>query len=277
MTISIEFALNHIAAPRLGCAEFFGLARKLGLGKVEIRNDLANVPILDGTKAETVRREAQAKGVKILSINALQRFNEWTKGREAEARELARYAKHCGAQALVLVPVNDASFRPGDQARLAGLRESLKNLLPILKARSLKGFVEPLGFAICSLRSKQEAIAAIDDVGGGDVFALVHDTFHHHLAGEASMFPQRTGLVHISGVDDRQLAVADMRDAHRVLVDGADVLGNLAQIEALRQGGYRGVFSFEPFAESVQQAQDIGAELAASMRFITERVAPTGS
>jgi 2-keto-myo-inositol isomerase len=268
MTASISFALNHIAAPRLGAAAFFALARELGLGEVEIRNDLEGVPILDGTSATAIKAEAAAKGVGILSINALQRFNEWTKARETEARTLAAYARTCGAGALVLVPVNDEAFKPGESARRAGLREALKELRPILDAAGIRGFVEPLGFMISSLRSKREAVEAIDHIGGGEVFHLVHDTFHHHLAGEPQMFPERTGLAHISGVTDPTLAIADMRDAHRVLVDAGDRLGNLAQIRALRRGGYAGPFSFEPFAESVQKAPDIAAQLSASMRFI---------
>jgi 2-keto-myo-inositol isomerase len=269
--MTIEFALNHMTAPRLRCAEFFALARELSLDKVEIRNDLSGVEIMDGTPARTVRQEAEASGIHILTINALQRFNAWSERRAAEARELARYARDCGAKALVLVPVNDASFRPDHQARLAGLRQALQGLMPILETTGLMGFVEPLGFGICSLRSKREAIDAIDEIGGGAVFRLVHDTFHHHLAGEAEMFPERTGLVHISGVTDRALAVADMRDADRVLVDEADRLGNVAQIKALHAGGYRGALSFEPFAESVQKAPDIALRLTASMRFVGER------
>jgi 2-keto-myo-inositol isomerase len=268
MPTVIEFALNHIAAPSLGAARFFALAGELGLTKVEIRNDLAGVPLADGTPAREVRQAAQAQGVTILTINALQRFNEWSDRREAEARELARYAKACGARALVLVPVNDASFRPGDEKRLEGLREALRHLKPILVENGLKGFVEPLGFVISSLRSKREALDAIDASGGESVFLLVHDTFHHHLAGEAALFPERTGLCHISGVTERGLALTSLQDAHRVLVDEADILGNVAQIEALRAGGYRGVFSFEPFAESVQRASDLKAKLEASMGFI---------
>jgi 2-keto-myo-inositol isomerase len=278
MSTSIEFALNHIAAPKLGSGRagaerFFVLARELGLTKVEIRNDLAGVPMADGTPAQEVKQAAQTQGVTILTINALQRFNEWNKQREAEAHELARYAKACGAKALVLVPVNDASFRPADEKRLEGLRDAMRHLKPLLGENGLKGFVEPLGFAISSLRSKREAIDAIDAVGGESVFLLVHDTFHHHLAGKAELFPERTGLSHISGVTERGLALTSLQDAHRVLVDEADILGNVAQIKALRAGGYRGVFSFEPFAESVQRASDLKARLEASMGFIAREIA----
>ncbi len=272
MSTSIEFALNHIAAPSLAVDRFFALARELGLAKVEIRNDLAGVPAADGTPAQEVKQAADAQGVTILTINALQRFNEWSDKREIEALALARYAKACGAKALVLVPVNDASFRLADEKRLEGLREALRHLAPILVENGLKGFIEPLGFPISSLRSKREAIDAIDAIGGQNVFLLVHDTFHHYLAGDAALFPERTGLCHISGVAERGLAPTSLQDAHRVLVDEGDILGNVAQISALRAAGYRGVFSFEPFAESVQRASDLKAQLEASMGFITRKI-----
>jgi len=272
MLAPTAFALNHIATPHLNCASFFDLARRVGLDIVEIRNDLAGVPIVDGTSPSIVRRQAQSAGVRILTINALQRFNEWNEHRAAEARELARYVRDCGAQALVLVPVNDASYRPGERGLAQRLREALRELKPILADAGVLGFLEPLGFEICSLRSKREALAAIDDIDGAAVFQLVHDTFHHYLSGETDIYPSRTGLVHISGVDDPSLMVADMRDAHRVLVDEHDVLGNIAQIGALRAGGYRGVFSFEPFAARIQEAPDIERRLRDSISLITARL-----
>ena len=63
-----------------------------------------------------------------------------------------------------------------------------------------KGFVEPLGFAECSLRSKKMAIQAIRE-SGQDVYRLVHDTFHHFLGPDDRIFPAETGIVHISGVE----------------------------------------------------------------------------
>jgi 2-keto-myo-inositol isomerase len=117
------------------------------------------------------------------------------------------------------------------------------------------------------------AVAAIEAAGGGDVFRLTHDTFHHHLAGEQATFPGRTGLVHISGVDDPHVSVADMRDSHRVLVGPRDRLGNLAQIAALRAAGYAGPFSFEPFAAELRELADPAQAIARSMEFIRTEVA----
>ncbi|PWK71601.1 TIM barrel protein [Aminobacter sp. AP02] len=271
MTRKLTFALNHMVAPGLSPAEFFSLCRELGLNDVEIRNDLVGNAIIDGTPASAIKALAAENGIFISSINALQRFNEWSDAREAEAIELADYARDVGARALVLVPVNDGTGQ-ADGERQPNLRTALSALKPILGDRGVRGLVEPLGFEICSLRSKREAVEAIEDIGGGATFRMVHDTFHHHLAGEPDLFPGMTGLVHVSGVDDPAVTVADMRDPHRVLVDAGDRLDNVGQIRALVAGGYEGLLSFEPFSPVVQKLADPRKALADSIDFIQSRV-----
>lgn len=262
------FALNHMVAPRLPLQKFIDKAKALGIDRIEIRNDLDGNAILDGTTPETVRGLTEAAGIEILSINALQRFNEWKPARAAEAEQLASYAAACGARALVLVPVNDGSGK-AEGERQGNLRLALKGLMPILEKNGIIGLVEPLGFQICSLRSKREAAEAITAIGGGDRFKLVHDTFHHVLAGEPELFPERTGLVHISGVEDQVVSIDDMRDPHRVMVGVKDRLDNIGQIRALLAAGYRGTFSFEPFAAEVHDHEEPTAMIQASMDHIT--------
>jgi 2-keto-myo-inositol isomerase len=264
-----SYALNHMTAPQLRLADFFVLARSLGLSGVEIRNDIADEAILDGTSASAVKGLASQHDVTILSINALQKFNHWSPERTAEAETLADYAAACGSQALVLVAANDGTGLDPD-VRVANATEALTHLAPILRQRGLVGLVECLGFEICSLRSKREAVAAIDAVGVRDVFRLTHDTFHHYLAGEADLFPELTGLIHISGVDDPSVSVRDMRDSHRVLVGPADRLGNLDQIAALLGAGHTGSLSFEPFAQELRTLSDPAAAIRQSMDFITK-------
>jgi 2-keto-myo-inositol isomerase len=261
---SLRFALNHMVAPQLPLAEFFALARGLGLADVEIRNDLAEQALPDPAE---VRRLAAEAGVRILTINALQKFNHWSAARAAEATELAAYCRACGAEALILVAANDGTGR-GESERVPNAAEALRGLGPILTAAGITGLVECLGFDACSLRKKSEAVAAIDAAGGRNVFRLTHDTFHHHLAGEDTLFPERTGLVHISGVEDPALPVSDMRDSHRVLVGPKDRLGNIAQLKALRAGGYDGPISFEPFAAELRSLTDPARAIADSMQFI---------
>lgn len=270
-TDTISFSLNHMVAPQLRPDAFLALCRAVGVEQAEIRNDLAGNAIADGTPAPEIGGLARDAGITLISINALQRFNEWTPARASEASELADYAKAAGAWALVLVPVNDGSGR-ADGERQANLRTALRALKPVLADRGLVGLVEPLGFTVCSLRSKREAAEAIADIDGAGTFRLVHDTFHHHLAGEPDLFAAQTGLVHISGVVDPSVAVGDMRDPHRVLVDGDDRLDNVGQIRALRNAGYTGPFSFEPFSPAVHQLADPASGLAASIAFIEARL-----
>lgn len=259
----MQFALNHMVASSLGYEPFFDLAVSLGINAVEIRNDIATSQ-MDMGAAKVIKGHAASRGLKIISVNALQRFNQWNDTRAREADELAAYAHAAGAEALVLCPVNDTAFTPSTSERLGGLRDALKNLAPILNRHQVKGLVEPLGFAECSLRLKAEAIAAIDATDTAESFALVHDTFHHFVAAEAQMFPDRTGLVHISGVTDKAQTAATMLDPHRVLVDARDMIDNAGQIRALLAEGYGGYFSFEPFAAEVHADRDVAGSLKAS-------------
>lgn len=267
----MKFALNHMTAPAMPIGDFLDLALSLGIHAVEIRNDLAGNAILNGTMPGEIRKLAEDRGIEIISINALQRFNEWTEARAREADELIAYARDCGAKALVLVPKNDGTGCEDGQ-RQQNLRESLSALKPLLQEADITGLVEPLGFAICSLSSKQEAAEAIEAVDGTGVLKLVHDTFHHHLAGEPALFPAMTGLVHISGVTDAAVSVAGMRDSHRVLVDDDDRLDTVGQIRALLAAGYDGCLSFEPFAPSVHALVDPGAAVRESIDHIRAAV-----
>ena len=262
----MRFAINHISAPKLPLAEFFAMCRRLGVAQVEIRNDIPDV--LGTMTPQAVRAEAEAQGIAILSINALYPFNLWSGDLPDRARRMADYAAEAGVKSLVMCPLNDGTRVP--HSAVVGALDAMK---PILKAHGLVGLVEPLGFPISSLRTKAEAIAAITEAGDDGTYRLMHDTFHHHLAGEAEFYPNRTGLVHVSGVTDPALAVGDMLDAHRVLVDTEDRLNNILQIKALLAAGYNGPFSFEPFATEVHDAPDPEAALRESMDYIREAVA----
>ena len=261
----MRFAINHISAPKLPLADFFAMCRRLGVSEVEIRNDIPDV--LGTMSAAAVKAEAQAQGITILSINALYPFNVWSGDLPDRALRMADYAAECGAQALVMCPLND-----GHKVAHSAVVAALDAMKPVLTERGLTGLVEPLGFPISSLKTKAEAISAITEAGDDGTYRLMHDTFHHHLAGETQFYPRRTGLVHISGVTDPGVAVADMLDAHRVLVDGTDRLENIAQIRAMLAAGYDGPFSFEPFAAEVHDLADPEAALRKSMDHIRASV-----
>jgi 2-keto-myo-inositol isomerase len=273
MTQRIHFSINRISAPRIGFAEFAALTRRLGVQAIEIRNDLAGVEMVDGTPGKDIGAIAEAHGLVIRSINALQRFEQFDETRAAEARDMIAYAVACGAEALVLCPTNSLRDARTPEQRHTDLVHALTQLKPLLDEAGLVGLIEPLGFEECAVRRKSQAVRAIKEVGDSSTFRLVHDTFHHHLAGEGLFFPEFTGLIHISGVEDTTLTASQMRDGHRVLVGAADRLGNAAQLATLFKAGYKGYASFEPFAEEIAAATDIEQRLAASMAWLQSAVA----
>ncbi len=155
----MRFAMNHIAAPKLPLEEFFEMSKCLGITEVEIRNDIPDV--VDTMPAEEVKALAEKHGITILSINALYPFNVWSGDLPERAVAMAEYAENCGAQALVMCPLND-----GNEVAFGDLVAALAAMKPILEARGLTGLVEPLGFPISSMRKKATAIEAIKAAGG---------------------------------------------------------------------------------------------------------------
>lgn len=266
----LPFALNHMTAPRLGWEAFLDLAQGLGCTGVEFRNDLPGA-LFGGADPAAVGAAARARGLRVLALAEVKMFNDWSDAKASEAEALMKIAVAAGAEAVSLIPRNDGVATDRAQSRRVS-EQALREVLPMLKAHGLKAMVEPLGFEICSLRYKEILADAIDAAGGVGTFFMVHDTFHHALAGFGPIFPELAGIVHVSGVKD-MITLGEMRDGHRVLVDADDVLGNVAQIRALRAAGYLGPISYEPFAASVHALADAGPALRASMEFISEGVA----
>lgn len=265
----LPFALNHMTAPKMGWEAFLDLTAGLGAIGVEFRNDLKG-PLFGGDDPAKVGAAVRARGLRFLALAEVKMFNDWSDAKAAEAEALMQIAVAAGAEAISLIPRNDGiATDRADSRRIT--ETALREILPMLKAHGLKAMVEPLGFDICSLRYKDVLADAIDVVGGVGTYFMVHDTFHHALAGFGPIFPEMTGIVHVSGVKE-MIALDDMRDPHRVLVDADDVLGNVAQIRALRAAGYTGPISYEPFAPSVHDLTDPKAALAASMEFIRSGV-----
>lgn len=267
----LPFALNHMTTPKLGWAAFLDLAKSLGCVGVEFRNDLPGA-LFDGANPADVGAAVKARGLRFLALAEVKMFNDWSDAKRAEAEALMQIAVAAGAEAVSLIPRNDGVATARAESR-AVTELALRELLPMLKAHGLKAMVEPLGFEVCSLRYKDILADVIDAVDGRGTYFMVHDTFHHHLAGGGAIFPELTGIVHVSGVVDPGVSVSDMRDGHRVLVDAADRLGNVAQIIALRDAGYAGPISYEPFATSVHDLADPASALATSMEFIRSGVA----
>ncbi len=264
----MQFALNHIAAPHMALPDFFEMCTRLGVSEVEIRNDTPDT--LSAMTPAEVKQLAADHGITIASVNALYPFNLWQSDLPARAAEMIAYAGASGAKGVAICPLNEAG-----KVTFKDTVAALAELKPLFDDAGVTGLVEPLGFSVSSLRYKADALRAIEEAGGGSTYTLLHDTFHHFLAGETECFGPQTGLVHVSGITAPELSVEEMLDAHRVLVDADDRLENISQIKALLAAGYRGSFSVEPFSPEFHALApaDIEAALARSMAFMREQVA----
>ncbi|HET7839822.1 MAG TPA: TIM barrel protein [Rectinemataceae bacterium] len=253
-----RFALNRITSPSLSLAAFYDLAVSVGLKKVEIRNDLGKADPVDGLGAAAAAKLAAERGLEVVTINALQKFNLPSARAKAtaELKALLELASGIGCKAIVLCPNNDGSDKRSAPERLADTAQALADYAPLFTKAGVAGYLEPLGFGISSLASLAVAAEAIARSKAG-CYKVVVDTFHFHIGPDSpevfgTGFPiASAGLVHISGVE-LDMPKADYRDEHRVLVGPADRMKSKEQILRLEKLGYRGVYSFEPFSPLVQ-------------------------
>lgn len=269
----MDFALNQMTVPHLPLADFLDLARGLGCVGVELRNDMAALdrPLFDGLPADVAGRMVRDRGLRFLGLSQVYPFNSWDGERAAEVAALVAAARAAGAETISLIPRNDGTGCANGE-RQANLRLALKACCPMLRDAGMIALVEPLGFGRSSLRSKADLVEVIEALDMTDCYRIVHDTFHHALAGGGPIFAGLTGIVHVSGVVDPGLSVGEMEDAHRVLIDDGDRLGNIAQIADLIAAGYGGAFSFECFSPATQRSTDPLGELRRSIDFISARL-----
>ena len=104
-----------------------------------------------------------------------------------------------------------------------------------------------------TMMQQRAAVSAVTNVAGWDAFRICHDTFQFYRCGDAQMFTEQIGLVHISGIERTDLPPDELTEPDRGLVFGNDRVGNVAQLQSLLAAGYRGFVSIEPFNPVVQQ------------------------
>lgn len=254
-----KISLNRIIYPKLKLEDFYKFVKDLGLNKIELRNDLPGGEIIDGYSHEQLKELSKKYGMEILTINALQKFNldailpETIK----ELKKLINLSLSIGCKAIVLCPNNDVNDKRNSEEIFKETVKALKSFGPLFQESGMQGYLEPLGFEECSLRSIVTAMKAIQE-SNYPIYKIIHDTFHHHIGPDTFDTIENdydisyTGLVHISGVECN-IPVEECRDNHRVLVTEQDRLQNKEQIELLLKLGYAGNISFEPFSETIQE------------------------
>lgn len=264
----VRFALNRTCAPHLPLDGFIQLAMAAGVHAVEIRNDIEGREFADGTPAAEVKARLDAAGLAVASVNALQRFNEWTPERATEAEAIIAYAAALGAPGVVLCPVHNEDNGWTEAEAERNLRDGLRQLRPILQAHGVTGYVEPLGMKGSTMKRQDMAVAAVTDIDGWDAYELCYDTFQFFRCGDTQLFPERIGLAHMSGISRPDLGPAELTEPDRGLIFIDDRVGNVAQLRSLIAAGYKGFVSMEPFSPAVQQDPDLMSRLRASLEYV---------
>ncbi len=267
--MTLRIALNRTCAPQMALPDFIRLAVAAGAKAVEIRNDIEGREFHDGTPASEVRARLADAGLAVASVNALQRFNEWTPEREAEARAILSYAAALGAPGVVLCPVHNEDHGWSEAEAETNLRHGLRHLRPLLQEYGVTGYVEPLGMKGSTMKRQDMAVAAISDIDGWDAYQLCYDTFQFYRCGDDRLFPDHIGLAHMSGISRSDLPPDALTEPDRGLIFFDDRVGNIAQLRRLIAAGYQGFISVEPFDPKLQQDPDLLAHLRASLDYVT--------
>ncbi|MEW6672739.1 MAG: TIM barrel protein [Thermodesulfobacteriota bacterium] len=275
-----QISLNRILFPALTLEAFFKTSSELNIHKVELRNDLPGKGCIDAFRPMQIVALSQKYAINILTINAQQKFNLQAVSQTVwkELKELVGLASAIGCKAVILVPNNDVKDNRTADVCFKETVAALKRFAPLFEDSGIKGYVEPLGFRECSLRSKVVAMRAIQESGGRN-YKIVYDTFHHRLGPDTGdtllneYDVSYTGLVHVSGVESA-VSTGSYRDKHRILITAQDRINNREQLNQLVKQGYRGDISFEPFAEEVQtmELEALKAAVDQSINFVLQPV-----
>jgi 2-keto-myo-inositol isomerase len=273
-----RFALNRIACPSLPLDDFFRfVAEELGLSKVEIRNDLPGAAVVDRMQPAEAAEAARRRGIRILSINALQKFNlkAVQDAKLSELEKILDVAAALRCTAVVMCPNNDPNDHRDARNRVEETVSALAAFGPSFTRRGIEGWLEPLGFTESSLSSIVVAGEAVKRSAFG-CYRVVYDTFHHYLGPDtetdvdAEFASRLAGLIHVSGVE-ADVPKNACKDVHRVLVTPADRMASREQVARMISLGYRGDISIEPFSPEVQgmNTRDLAAAVKKSIEYLS--------
>ncbi|MBA3061701.1 MAG: TIM barrel protein, partial [Atribacteria sp.] len=162
-----RISLNRIIYPKLKLEDFFKFTKDLDLNKIELRNDLSGEEIIDSHTQGQLKEISKKYGVEILTINALQKFNLGAilpKTIE-ELKKLINLSLFIGCKAIVFCPNNDVNDKRSSEEIFEETVKALKSFGPLFKDSGMQGYLEPLGFEECSLRSIVTAMRAIQESG----------------------------------------------------------------------------------------------------------------
>lgn len=276
-----RIGLNRKIMPKQDLKTFFELCNSFGINKIELRNDLTDdddtMSIIDNLSIEEFNQLKESYDIGVETINAITFFNnpnELEKNKK-QLEELCQLSAKIKNKMIIFCPDVDAKDSRTEMQKITDAATALKEYADILDQHGIKGLVEPLGFVASTLRYPWQASQAIKQAGVAKTFKIVIDSFHFYLAHiteaqfKEKMSIDEVGLVHLSGVEPTN-ELRELVDDDRVLLTKNDIMQNVEQAKLFETLGYKGNYSFEPFAPSFgsYSEQYIESLLQESLTFI---------
>ena len=204
-----RFALNRITVRHWGWRSSSGFRRISGLQRSSSEMISTGRDIIDGLSPSKAAALAERHGVRIITINALQKFNlKAVRAKAAEELEkLLDLAAAIRCPAIVLCPNNDTRDSRDAVTRVAETVEALKAFGPSFMKRGMQGYRGAAGVSrILALLASSWPWRRR---GAPDSRAIASSTIHSttslgltrkRTSGLSTTFPS-TGLIHVSGVE----------------------------------------------------------------------------
>src|SRR5438132_14225971 len=163
MSATDLLCLNRVIKPQIPLEEFLKFTADLGIKYVEVRNDFTDKGILDGLPDAVLQKAFKDTGVKALTINALYPFEDGKilKENTEKLKGLIAEARRINCPEIVLCPLNDANDKRSPAQRTDELATALTAYGPLFAESKMIGLIEPLGFEVCSLRTRKAALEGI--------------------------------------------------------------------------------------------------------------------
>ena len=230
------------------------VAGEAGYQFVELRDRKIEQHLSRGQSLDSLREQARASGIGILSVNTLDDCTLHQGAKNAvlieRCRRLCEWAAALGAPYVIVGP--SYKQEPALDAATVQARtvEALSAYARVAAKHGVAIGFEYHGYARCSISNLGEALDVLDQIDAPNL-GIIIDAFHFyvgnsHLDDLARLGKQRLAIVHLADVDHSDRS--KLGKPNRVL-PGDGVLPIQDIVNGVKRLGYDGAYSLELFRE----------------------------
>lgn len=230
------------------------VAGAAGYQFVELRDWKIEQHLACGESLASLREQARASGIGVLSVNTLDDCTLHQGAKQAalidRCHRLSEWAASLGAPYVIVGP----SYQPEPALDAATVRgrtvDALHAYGRVAAEHSVTIGFEYHGYARCSINNLSDALDVLDRIDAPNI-SMVIDCFHFYVGGSrvsdlARLGKRRLAIVHLADVDHADRG--KLGKPNRVL-PGEGVLPIRDIVDAVKRLGYEGAYCLELFRE----------------------------